>query len=462
MPKIGFFKEEDRMDLEGLLNKTLKPALGCTEPVAVAFGVAAASQAVGGWRPGQDGCVIHNIPAADVLSIRVRVNRNIFKNAFSIYIPNTGGHKGIVMAAALGVWCNPAAGLQLFHGLDPENVTKARYLIEQGRVSIEIVSADHTDLFIEAHVRLRRGSEIHEGASVVQDEHTNLVLLKCDGNEIFRKSSLPHLGQDLKESLQELAGLTFEDLVRMAGGLPESAHPLLLRTIELNRSAAEIGLEQPLGLGVGYYGSQSGEPPGNRSYLADGSAGGSDARMSGYPVEVMSSAGSGNQGIIATLPVYSYCREAGIDGPPMLKAIALSHLVTMYVTSHVGYLSSLCGVAIKAGIGAACGITYAMGGGVEEIQRAVKIVAATLSGVICDGAKPGCALKVSSSSDIAFRAASLAMKNVDISDENGIVADTAENTVRNLARLNQSMSTVEEKIIQIMQEKIRLPKSPGD
>jgi L-cysteine desulfidase len=146
----------------------------------------------------------------------------------------------------------------------------------------------------------------------------------------------------------------------------------------------------------------------------------------------------------------------------MLQAIALSHLVTLYVTSHIGYLSSLCGVAIKAGIGAACGITYAMGGGVEEIQSAVKIVAATLSGVICDGAKPGCALKVSSSSDIALRAASLAMKRVDISDENGIVADTAENTVRNLARLNQSMSMVEDKIIQIMQEKIPPSKSPGD
>ena len=450
------------MDLASILQKTLKPALGCTEPVAVAFGVAAASQAIVGWLPGKDGCVLRNIPAADVDSIRVEVNRNIFKNAFSIYIPNAGGHKGIVMAAALGVWCHPGAGLRLFHDLEPENVAQARHLIAQGRVSIEIVSADHTDLFIETHVRLRIGSEIHEGASVVQDEHTNLVLLKCDDKEIFRQASLPQAEQDSKESLEELAGLTFKDFVRMADGLPESAHPLLLRTIELNRSAAEIGLDQPLGLGVGYYGSQSGEPQGGKSYLADGSAGGSDARMSGYPVEVMSSAGSGNQGIIATLPVYSYCREAGIDGPQMLQAVALSHLVTMYVTSHVGYLSSLCGVAIKAGIGAACGITYAMGGGVEEIQKAVKIVAATLSGVICDGAKPGCALKVSSASDIALKAASLAMKNVDISDENGIVADTAENTVRNLARLNQSMSMVEDKIIQIMQEKIPPPKFPGN
>ena len=140
-----------------------------------------------------------------------------------------------------------------------------------------------------------------------------------------------------------------------------------------------------------------------------------------------------------------------------MRAIALSHLVTLYVTLHVGYLSSLCGVAVKAGIGAACGLTYAMGGGTLQIQRAVKIMAAALSGVICDGAKPGCALKVSSSADMARQAASLAMKDMDVSDDNGIVADTAENTIRNLKRLNQSMQAAEEGIIQIMREKIQSP-----
>lgn len=445
------------MDVESILRKTLKPALGCTEPVAVALGVASAVQATAGWSPDNKATPIRSLPAECVESIRVAVNRNVFKNAFSIYIPNAGGHKGILMAAALGVWCNPGMGLELFRDLGNEDVAGARELIEAGKVSIEIVPADDTDLFIEARVRFSQGSKSHEGVCVIRDEHTNLVALECDGREIFRKHSVQHAGQEATAGLQELATLEFKDLVRMADDLPDGLHPLLWRTIELNSKAADTGLEQPLGLGVGYYGIQTADGRNSERFSDSSAAAGSDARMSGYPVEVMSSAGSGNQGIIATMPIFAYCRDNGIEETRMLRAIALSHMVTLYITVHVGYLSSLCGVAIKAGIGAACGITYAMGGGAREVQGAVKIMAATLSGVFCDGAKPGCALKVSSSADMAVRAASMAMKNVDVSDENGIVGDTAECTIQNLARLNRSMDAVEDKIIQILQEKIARP-----
>lgn len=449
------------MDVERILRKTLKPALGCTEPVAVALGVAAAVQATAGWMPGNAAAPIRDLPAASIESVRVAVNRNIFKNAFSIYIPNAGGHKGILMAAAMGAWCDPGAGLELFRDVSSQDVVRARELIDAGKVSIDIVEAEETDLYIEARVRLGSGSEGREGVARIRDEHTNLTFLECDGREIFSKNPGTVSVDGMTDELREMAALEFRDLVKMADELQECVHPLLWQTIELNRKAAETGLEQPLGLGIGYYGLQTAERQNCEGFLDSSAAAGSDARMSGYPVEVMSSAGSGNQGIIATMPIYAYCRENRIDETRMLRAIALAHLVTLYITLHVGYLSSLCGVAIKAGIGAACGITYAMGGGELEIHRAVKIMAATLSGMLCDGAKPGCALKVSSSSDMAVRAASMAMKNVDVSDENGIVGDTAESTIRNLALLNQSMHAVEDKIIQILQEKITRPGPPA-
>jgi L-cysteine desulfidase len=444
------------MNIETILRRTLKPALGCTEPVAVALAVSAAVQATANWTPdAEKGCTpLKGLEPDAVVSLRLLVNNNIFKNAFAIYIPNAEGHKGIRMAAALGIWCDPGLGLGLFRDIGGPEVARALRLIQEGKVSIDIVPADHTALYVEARVKIRQGTAVHEGAALIQDEHTNLVLLRNDGREVFRRIAAPLPGKDPDDRSGNFTHLGFGDLVSLADNLPATAYPLLEKTIELNLKAAETGLEQPLGLGVGYYGTRLPGIRGNKNDLVSGAAAGSDARMSGYPVEVMSSAGSGNQGIIGTVPVFTYCRMNGIDDTRMLRAVALSHVVTMYVTSHLGYLSTLCGVAVKAGIGAACGITYAMGGREAQIGLAVKIMAATLSGVICDGAKLGCALKVSSAADMAVRAASMAMNGMDVSDENGIVADTPEKTIRNLARLNQSMRAVEDRIVEIMREKI--------
>jgi L-cysteine desulfidase len=441
------------LDIEAILQKTLKPALGCTEPAAITFAVAAAIRAIEGWTPQNPGIMMTAFSPEDVESIRVSMNRGVFKNAYSIYIPNTGGDKGILVAAALGPWCNPDLGLSIFQNLQESDVLRGRRLVAQGKVHIEIARAQDTDLFIAARARIRTNAGIREGSSVIRDEHTNLVHLACDNRAIYQRGA-SQTQRNSAEDIEEFARLRFKDLALMADTIPESVYPLLNKTIEMNRRAAETGLERPLGLGVGYFGAQALGDRKEPGYLSGGAAAGSDARMSGYPIEVMSSAGSGNQGMIATIPVYAFCRDNGVEEVRQLRAIALSHLVTLYVTLQLGYLSSLCGVAVKAGIGAACGLTYAMGGGAAEIQRAVKIMAAALSGMICDGAKPGCALKVSSAADMATRAASLAMKNIDVSDENGIVADTAENTIRNLKRLNESMQSAEEKIIQIMQEKL--------
>jgi L-cysteine desulfidase len=442
-------------EVEELLRATLKPALGCTEPVAVAYAVAAAVQAPMGWLPGKSDAFAGDLDQKDIDCVRVAVNRNVFKNAFSVAIPNTGGHKGIVMAAALGPWCDPDAALEIFAGVDEHTVLAARRLIERGAVSVEVVAAEYTSLYIEASARFMRSGALLEGASLLEDEHTNLILVKSGGKEVFRRAPSGH--SPAGAPAEGLSKLTFGDLVAMAEDLSEGSRDLIRQTIDLNRRAAESGLSEPLGLGIGFYGLDDSASPGSAARLSGAAAAGSDARMSGHPVKVMSSAGSGNQGIVATMPILAYCREKGTDEEVLLSAVALSHLVTLYVTSHMGYLTTLCGVAIKAGLGAACGLTYAMGGRSAEVQRAVKIMAAALSGVICDGAKPGCALKVKSAADMAVQAASLAMKHVEVSGENGIVADTAEETIRNLTQLNESMKGADEKVVELLQRKIVCP-----
>jgi L-cysteine desulfidase len=258
----------------------------------------------------------------------------------------------------------------------------------------------------------------------------------------------------LDKDMAELKKMDIAQLVGMVEDLPEGVLSLIQKTIEMNTRAYEVGLAQPLGLGTGFYGVGT---PGSEdifSIATHMSAAASDARMSGYPVEVMSSAGSGNQGIVATLPVVVYANHLGVDKSRVLCAVALAHLITMYLTQYIGYLSALCGVSIKAGMGAACGVTYAMGGGPDDISRAIKVMAATLTGMICDGAKSGCALKVGMSADMAIRAAILAMKKIEVQDDNGIVGATAEETIENLAALSRSMDIVDEKIMEIMKQKI--------
>jgi L-cysteine desulfidase len=432
--------------IDSLFQQILKPALGCTEPVAVALASAAAAWAATGWTPG-------GVPAAngagELRLLRVRVSRNIFKNTFAILIPNAGGHKGLLMSAALGVACDPREGMNIFGVLDEAQVGTAEALVQSGRVQVEIASDAPSDLYIEVEAEYVEGS----GGCVIRDEHSNIACLRRNGQVTYGGSEVREQGEASPE-LAALKAMTLAQVVRLVDELPESVLALLRTTAEMNMAACKAGLTRPMGIGAGYFGTVDEDVNSFSQHLASLTAAGSDARMSGFPLEIMTSAGSGNQGIIATIPVIAYAKAHKVEERRMLQALALSHLVTMYMTGYIGYLSALCGVAIKAGIGASCGVAYAMGGAAEEVERAVKIMAATLTGMICDGAKIGCALKVSNASEMAVRSAELAMRKAEVPDDNGIVAPTAEETIRNLAELGRSMEIVDQKIIEIMLKKL--------
>ncbi len=435
-----------RIDLDQLFNQILKPALGCTEPVAVAFAASAAVQAACGWLPGK----ICNLKVAeDVRLLRVRMSRNIFKNSFAILIPNAEGHKGIVMAAALGVYCDPSQGMNLFAGLNSDRIRAAEKLIQNRKVEISITEDAPAEVYIEVEAQL----EGRLGASMIRHEHSILSWLKCNGEIVFGEDKLNSKTQ-VSPEVSALKAMSLKEVIDLVEDLPEGVLALLRNTVVMNVAACRAGLTRPMGIGTGYFGTADEDASSFAQHMASLTAAGSDARMSGYPVEIMTSAGSGNQGIIGTIPVVSYAGAHGLAELKMLQSVALSHLVTMYLTAYIGYLSALCGVAIKAGIGAACGVVYAMGGGAEEVERAVKIMAATLTGMICDGAKIGCALKVSNAAEMAVRSAQLAMRKAEVPDDNGIVAPTAEQTILNLAELGRTMEVVDQKIIDIMMKKI--------
>ncbi len=380
----------------------------------------------------------------------MRVSRNIFKNAFAILIPNSEGHKGIVMAAALGVVCDPRQAMGLFRSLNSGHIRAAETLVQTQRVSVSIAEDVSSDLYIEVEAELVTG----RGACVIRDEHDRIACLKQEGVVIHGCVEMAQSDAHYAPEVEALKAMSLSEVVGLVESLPESVFAILRETVKKNVTACQAGLSRPMGIGAGYFGTSSEKPVSFSQHVSSLTAAGSDARMAGYAVEIMTSAGSGNQGIVATIPVVVYGRMHFVDEERSLKALALSHLMTMYITSYMGYLSALCGVAIKAGIGAACGMTYAMGGGVEDVERAIKIMAATLTGMICDGAKIGCALKVSSAADMATRAATLAMRKAEVPDDNGIVAPTAEETIRNLGELSRSMEAVDQKIIEIMLAKI--------
>lgn len=434
--------------LDVLFQQILKPALGCTEPVAVALASAAAAWAANGWTPRAElssaGCA-----AGELRVLRLRVSRNVFKNTFAILIPNAEGHKGILMAAALGQSCDPRDGMNIFEPLDEAKVSAASVLVQSGAVKVEIAEDAPSELYIEAQAEFAESS----GGCIIRDEHSNIACLSQDGRIIYGAPEA-RSEQQVASEVTALKAMRIADLVELVHDLPESVMALLRTTAEMNLEACKLGLTRPMGIGTGYFGTVDEDVNSFSQHLASLTAAGSDARMSGFPIAIMTSAGSGNQGIAATIPVVTYARAHNIDEQRMLQSLALSHLVTMYMTSHIGYLSALCGVAIKAGIGGACGVTYAMGGGTAEVERAIKIMAATLTGMICDGAKIGCALKVSNSSEMAVRSAELAIRKAEIPDDNGIVAPTAEGTIRNMAELGRSMEIVDQKIIEIMLHKL--------
>ncbi len=424
--------------IKEFLAQEVKPALGCTEPGAVALAVARAAEELG----------------QQVDSIDVVVSDSIFKNGVAVGIPGTGGLRGNVIAAALGAVCGSSEyGLEVLREVSDKDIQQAQAMVDRGSVTLE---ADMTKHGVYVWADVSGGG--HRACCVIQGSHTNIVSVDKDGVNVFQKASESQTTSAPSVSSQ-VASMEYVDLVDLVSTLDDEDRDVLMAGVDMNMAIADYGLNNDVGLN---FGKNIRRMSGDlfdldlASQIRAFSAAASDARMDGAPLPVMSSAGSGNHGITAILPVY----VAGVfhkkSREEIAEALAFSHLSTSFVKSRMGRLSPVCGCAVAAGAGAAAGITHLLGGSVEQSTKAMEIILGNLIGMVCDGAKETCALKVSTGAAEAYCAAMVVLAGDSLKGAQGVVdPSNISKTVENAVALNvEGMKGVDGVIIDIVSKRL--------
>ena len=416
-----------------LLRSEVIPAIGCTEPIAVALCVARAKELLG----------------CEPDAITVYLSKNVYKNALAVGIPNTG-MTGLPIAIALGATVGKSEYmLEVLRDATPETVAYAKDYMLRVPAQIHINYEAPSILYI--HAEVRKGDQTAQ--ATIMDEHTNFV-------ESGTRSQEPRLNSKIDTTENALSLRRVYDFA-----MEVDIHDLtfLKEGAEMNTAAAETSFAEQYGHGLGRLlraNTLTATPEmeklfGNTLFtkIISYTCGACDARMSGAMVQVMSNSGSGNQGISCSIPVYLYAKENNCSEEQTLRALALSNLTVIYIKQSLGRLSALCGCVVAA-TGSAAGITYLMGGNYEEITYAIKNMIANISGMICDGAKPGCALKVTSGVATAIFSAYLAMQHSYADSTEGIVEDDIDRTIRNLTRIgHDGMKVTDDLILDIMTHK---------
>lgn len=422
--------EYDTRLLQSLVDG-VKPALGCTEPVAVGLATAKAFEKIKG----------------QVKHINVKVSPNIYKNGMGVGIPGTK-EIGLVFAAALGVSCGDASlGFQVFKAVDEDTRSEAQRFVDENLVEV-VLEDEKGNFFIEAKVETDKG----KGVCIIKESHINIVYVEANGEVLFNKEKEGKVNEKTNGYLKDL---TLQDIKTFVEEVPFSHINFLLEGVRLNMDIAKIGLDEKSGPGLGAAMNILMEEGViqkdviNRARVLTSAA--CDARMAGINMPVMSSAGSGNQGITAIIPPTVMCEHMACSDEKLARSLAFSHLTTAYIKIFTGNLSPVCSCAIAAGIGASASIVWMLDGNLEQIGSAIKNMVGTLTGMVCDGAKGGCAFKLSTAASEAIIQAKLAMAGVVIGDYDGITNPSAEMTIKNLGRFcSEGMESADEEIINIM------------
>lgn len=424
-----------------ILKMEVAPALGCTEPSAVALCAATAS------------FLLHR----DFDSIELWLDPNTYKNGIAVSIPGAGGNVGIDLAAALGAFGgDPSLKLEVLDPITPETVERAISFVRERGVQMHVLGRRGS---IYVRVRLRKDGK--EAEATVEGFHDNVTSVRLNGQEVSRVPSAEQ-GQPRSETAVMEKWLSERSLAELVGLLDTLDHEdleFIAEGVEYNMRLARYGLTYGPGLGVGSTlerlvkeGLLHKDMALAARILTSAAA---DARMAGVKMPAMSSAGSGNHGLTAILPIRAVSDFVVLeDEARLLKAIALSHIITAYVKAHTGRLSAVCGCSIAAGAGATAGITYLMGGNLRHIAGAIKNLIADLAGVICDGAKAGCALKLATAAGVAVQAALFSLHGLGVGATDGIIAATPEQTMKNVSQLStRGMIETDRVILQIMIDK---------
>jgi L-cysteine desulfidase len=438
-------------ELIELIHKEVKPALGCTEPIAVALAVAKAVDIISENCSRCGDCILWR-QTAD-FHIEVAVSGNILKNGMGVGIPGTG-MVGLPIAAALGAVCGDAdLGLEVLHGVSDSAVSRAKELVASKRVTISVADTDHL-LYVKATVSLGEGiqasAEVHPRAyAVIEDDHDKIVETSFADRILMSSES----GAAVKDRTTLDYGLTVREIYDFACTADFEDIAFILEDRTLNLALAKEGLDGDYGLRVGkairenqleVFGDDL------MSYAMGLTAAASDARMAGCTLPAMSNSGSGNQGITVSMPIIAYALKYGIGDEPLARALILSNLVAIHIKGFLGKLSALCGCVV-ASTGSACGIVYLQGGTYEQVCAAIKNMIGNITGMVCDGAKVGCAMKVASGVSSAIQSAVLALRGTCIPSTDGIIEDDIEKTVRNLGTIGSvGMQATDRMILDIM------------
>jgi L-cysteine desulfidase len=416
------------MNLTEYLAAEWKPALGCTEPAAVAYAASFAAQ------QGQ------GTPQA----VRLVLDARTYKNCHAVGIPNSDRKSGVLWAVAVGALLpDPSAGLQIFETVTPEILAQAAVLLERGAVQVE-VDATRTELFIDCSVVGEHGA----GRAVLEVEHTRMVRLERNG-EVLPLPVTESGGEHSGRVREQVGAMSLAAMVALAGTLTEADRVRLREGLAWNLAMAERGVGF---LPAGFVPSPGADP---WLYIPRLVSGGVLGRMSGEPLTVMSLAGSGNKGITVSVALGLWARSQGYPEARIEEALALACLLTTATTQKLGTLSAVCGASNAAGIGIAVGLVHLGGGTVAQMDLAIHNMVGNLAGLICDGAKIGCAMKAMTGVEAAFRSAQLALAGFGIPATDGIVGATGEASLDNLGRLAQrGMADTDTEILDIMQAKL--------
>ncbi len=409
-----------------ILEEELVPAMGCTEPIAVAYCAARAAEALGA-RPE---------------SVDVRASASIIKNVKSVVVPNTKGRRGIEASAAAGIVSgNAGAELQVLASLSPEQIEELDAYL--AAVPIAVGYSEREWVF-DIQVTVKAGP--HSAFCEIAGHHTNVIRLERDGEALI---DLPFVEQ-VNEHATDRSLLNVEDIVEFANTVHiDDVRRVLERQIECNTAIADEGLRGDWGANIGRILLQSGGMSVQNRAKAYAAAG-SDARMNGCELPVIINSGSGNQGLTASLPVIVFARELGVSHELLLRALCVSNLVTIHIKTGIGSLSAYCG-ATAAGCGAAAGINYLYGGQYTDIAHTVVNAIAIDSGMICDGAKASCAAKIASAVGAGLLGMYMHMHKSQFYGGDGIVVKGVENTIRNIGILaSDGMRETNRTIIKMM------------
>ena len=425
------------MSLKQFLAEEVKPALGCTEPVAVALAVARAREELvraGGAPEG----------------VEVFLSSNVYKNGATVGIPGTNGLQGNGSAAALALLSGRSEwGLEVLKGYGLEDAAAAKALLESGKV---VISMDRKARGVYVRAMVQGGR--HSASCTIEKSHTHITEVTADGTVVF-SAKVPGQAAPAVSAAERVAGMTWDEVMALRDDADAEDLNFLMKGVEMNLAMAEKGFEEDVGLGVGRAIRDSFPDPDEAdigSRIKAWSAAASDARMSGIPLPVMSSAGSGNHGITAIVPVAIYGRAKGMETERIAKGLLVSHLATAFVKSRTGRLSSTCGCAFAAGAGAAAGLTWLMTDSTDRAKMAVQAVVSNLIGMLCDGAKETCAFKVGTGAMEAYHAALMAASGNGIATQ-GVVGDNIEQTIENAAKVASNMGAIEQTILDILDER---------